>query len=119
VVHIRDAAPHRSRTQINKTLTLLRTCRAFFGLVDDGCFHCEDCAFVSGIVPESLLNLSNGFNLSIAKLLAKFNAVMLLNSFCHFAITNNPPSTHNTYTIIDRLPATDAFCRRETIHAFA
>jgi hypothetical protein len=104
---------------VNITWTLLRTCRAFFGLGDDGCFHCEDCAFVSGIVPKSLLNLSNGFNLSIAKLLAKFNAIMLLNSFRHFAIIDNPPSAHNTYTIIDRLPVTDAFCRRETIHACA
>jgi hypothetical protein len=80
-------------------LTLLQTCRAFFGLWDDGCFHCEDCAFVSGIVPESLLNLSNGFNLSIAKLLAKFNAITLLNSFRHFSITDNLPSAHNTYII--------------------
>jgi len=30
------------------TLILLHTCRAFFGLGDSGCFHCDDCAFVSG-----------------------------------------------------------------------
>jgi hypothetical protein len=95
---------------VNKTLTLLRTCHAFFGLGDDGCFHCD----TYGIAPESLLNLSN-----IAKLLAKFNAITLLNLFRHFAIIDNPPSAHNTYTIIDRLPVTGAFCRRETIHAYA
>lgn len=33
------------------TLILLRTCRAFFGLGDSGCFHCDDCAFVSGSYP--------------------------------------------------------------------
>jgi hypothetical protein len=58
------------------------------------------------------LNLSNGFNLSIAKLLAKFNAITLLNSFRHFAIIDTPPRAHNTYTIIDLLPATDAVCKR-------
>jgi hypothetical protein len=119
VLLIRDAAPHGSRKKVNKTLTLLRTRRAFFGLGDDGRFHCEDCAFVSGIIPESLLNLSNGFNLSIAKLLAKSNAITLLNSFRHFAIIDNPPSAHNTYAIIDLLPATDAVCEREKIHACA
>jgi hypothetical protein len=68
----------------------------------------EDCAFVSGIVPESLFNLLNGFNLCIAKLLAKFNAITLLNSFHHFALIDNPPSAHNTYAIIDLMLATDA-----------
>jgi len=51
-----------------------------------------------GIVPEGLLNLSNSFHLSIAKLLAKFDAIPLLKSFRHFAITDNPTSVHNTYT---------------------
>ena len=36
---------------VNKTLTLLWTCRAFFGPRDDECFYCEDCAFVSGSYP--------------------------------------------------------------------
>jgi hypothetical protein len=63
------------------------------------------------------LNLSNSFNLSIAKLLAKFHAVTLLNLFRHFAIIDNPPSAHNTSTIIDLLPATDAVCKREKINA--
>jgi hypothetical protein len=88
-------------------------------ITDDGCFHCENCVFVSGIVPKKLLNLLNGFNLSITKLLAKFNAITLLISFCHFVIIDNPPSAHNTYTFIDRLPAIDAFGRRETIHGCA
>ena len=33
------------------TLILLCTCLAFFGLGDSGCFHCDDCAFVSGSYP--------------------------------------------------------------------
>jgi len=72
-----------------------------------------------GIVPEGLLNLLNSFHLGIAKLLAKFDAIPLLKSFHHFAITDNPTSVHNTYTVIDRLLATDAFYRREKIHACA
>jgi len=43
----------------------------------------------------------------------------MLESFRHFAITDNPTSVHNTYTVIDCLPATDAFYRREKIHACA
>ena len=57
--------------------------------------------------------------LGIAKLLAKFDAIPLFGSFRHFAITDNPTSVHNTYTVIDRLPATDAFYRQEKIHACA
>jgi hypothetical protein len=37
-----------------------------------------------GIVAENLLNLPNGFNLAIAKLLAKSDAIPLLESFRHF-----------------------------------
>jgi hypothetical protein len=37
-----------------------------------------------GIVIENPLNLPNGFHLSIAKLLAKFDAMPLLESFRHF-----------------------------------
>jgi len=37
-----------------------------------------------GIIAENLLNLPNGFHLAIAKLLAKFDAILLLESFCHF-----------------------------------
>jgi len=37
----------------------------------------------------------------------------VFESFRHFAINDNPTSVHNTYTVIDRLPATDAFYRRE------
>jgi len=57
--------------------------------------------------------------MGIAKLLAKLDAILLLESFHHFAITDNPTSVHNTYTVIDRLPATDAFYRREKIQARA
>jgi hypothetical protein len=34
-----------------------------------------------GIVPESLLDLVNGFHLGIAKRLAEFDAISLLKSF--------------------------------------
>jgi hypothetical protein len=37
-----------------------------------------------GIVAENPLNLPNGSHLGIAKLLAKFDAVPLLELFCHF-----------------------------------
>jgi hypothetical protein len=37
-----------------------------------------------GIVAENPLNLPNGFHLAIAKLLAKFDAIPLLESFRHF-----------------------------------
>jgi len=37
-----------------------------------------------GIVAENPLNLLNGFHLAIAKLLAKFDAIPLLESFYHF-----------------------------------
>jgi hypothetical protein len=68
-----------------------------------------------GIVPESLLNLSNSFHLRIAKLLAKCSAIPLLKSFHHFAIIDNLLSFHNTYTIINRLLVTDAFYRRKKL----
>ena len=37
-----------------------------------------------GIVAENPLNLPNGFHLAIAKLLAKYDAILLLESFRHF-----------------------------------
>jgi hypothetical protein len=37
-----------------------------------------------GIVAENPLNLANGFHLAIAKLLAKFDAMPLLESLRHF-----------------------------------
>jgi hypothetical protein len=37
-----------------------------------------------GIFAEKPLNLPNGFHLAIAKLLAKFDAIPLLESLCHF-----------------------------------
>jgi hypothetical protein len=50
--------------------------------------------------------------LGIAKHLAKFDAILLLKSFRHFAIIDNLTSVHNTYTVID-LPVTDALYRRK------
>ena len=80
-------------------------CAAIFEVVVSLFYSCD----THGIVPEGLLNLSNSYHLGIAKLVAKFDAIPLLESFRHFAITDNPTSVHNTYTVIDRLPATDAF----------
>jgi hypothetical protein len=37
-----------------------------------------------GTVAENPLNLPNGFHLAITKLLAKFDAILLLESFRHF-----------------------------------
>jgi hypothetical protein len=37
-----------------------------------------------GIVAENPLNLPNGFGLAIAKRLAQFDAIPLLESFSHF-----------------------------------
>jgi hypothetical protein len=37
-----------------------------------------------GIVAENPLNLPNDFHLAIAKLMAKFDAIPLLESFRHF-----------------------------------
>jgi len=37
-----------------------------------------------GIVTKNPLNLPNGFHLVIAKLLAKFDAILLLELFRHF-----------------------------------
>jgi hypothetical protein len=37
-----------------------------------------------GIVAENWLNLPNGFHLAVTKLLAKFDAIPLLEAFCHF-----------------------------------
>ena len=90
-------------------------CAASFEAVVPLFYSCD----THGIVPESLLNLSNSFHLGIAKLFAKFDAIPLLKSFRHFAIIDNLTSVHNTYTIIDWLPAPDAFYRREKIHACA
>ena len=58
------------------------------------------------------LSPAQALKYSIAKLLVKCDAIPLFESFRHFAITDNPTSVHNTYTVIDRLPATDAFYRR-------
>jgi len=55
--------------------------------------------------------------LGIAKLLAKFDAIPLLESLRHFAITDNPTTDHNTFTVIDRLPGTDISIGGKKIHA--
>jgi len=90
-------------------------CAAIFEAVVPLFYACD----THGIVPESLLNISNSFHLGIAKPLAKFDAIPLLKSFRHFAIIDNLTSVHNIYTIIDILPATGAFYRREKIRSCA
>jgi len=89
----------------------IHVCAAKFEVLVPLFYPCD----TRGIVPESLLNLSNNFHLRIAKLLAKFDAIPLLKSFRHFAIIDNLPRVHNTYTIIDRQPATDPFYRAEKV----
>ena len=76
-------------------------CAASFEAVVPLFYSCD----THGIVPESLLNLSNSLHLGLAKLLAKFDAIQLLKSFRHFAIIDNLTNIHNIYTIIDGLPA--------------
>jgi hypothetical protein len=71
----------------------------------------------NGIVPESLLDVVNGFHLGIAKLLAEFDAILLLKSFRHFATINNPTSGHYSSSLIGRLSPTDAFCGPEKIRS--
>jgi len=56
-----------------------------------------------GIVAENPLNLPNGFHLVIAKVLAKFGAVPLLESFRHFRRMR----PRCVYTLIHMLAARD------------
>jgi hypothetical protein len=49
------------------------------------------------------LDLVNGFHLSIAKLLAEFDAISSLKSFRHFATIENPTPGHYTFSFIGRL----------------
>ena len=43
--------PTGTKEKFSITLTLLRTCMAFFGFWDFECFHCDDCALVSWSCP--------------------------------------------------------------------
>ncbi|PSN54762.1 hypothetical protein C0J52_20220, partial [Blattella germanica] len=54
------------------------------------------------IVAKNPLNFTNCFTLRITKLLAKFDAVCLLNSFSHLARKQNPTSTHYSTSLGDQ-----------------
>jgi hypothetical protein len=59
-----------------------------------------------GIFAEKPLNLPNGFHLAIAKLLAKFDAIPLLESFRHFG-RKLQRDAHCAYTLTHMLAARD------------
>jgi hypothetical protein len=59
-----------------------------------------------GIVAENLLNLPNGFHLAIAKLLAKFDAMPLIESFLHFR-RKQQCDARCVYTLTHTLAARD------------
>jgi hypothetical protein len=60
-----------------------------------------------GIVPESLLDLVNGFHFGITKLLAEFDAISLLTLFHHFTTTDNLTSGNYTSSLTHRPTVTD------------
>jgi hypothetical protein len=62
-----------------------------------------------GIVAENPLNLSNGFHLSIAKLLAKFNAKPVLESFLYFRRKQQCDARY-VYTLTHTLATRDWLC---------
>jgi outer membrane cobalamin receptor len=47
-------------------------------------YHSLMCVMPMALSPKSPLNLPNGFHLAIAKLLVKYDAIPLLESFRHF-----------------------------------
>jgi len=63
-----------------ETSVALHRCAAIFELVVPLFNLCD----AHGIVTENPLNLLNGFHLAVTKLLAKFDAIPLLESFRHF-----------------------------------
>lgn len=65
------------------------------------------------IVPESHLNLANGFHLGIAKL-AKFDPKSLIS----FYVKWNPTTVHYMFSI-GRLQETAIFCAQKNIHYYA
>jgi hypothetical protein len=65
------------------------------------------------------VNLPNGFHLAVAQFVAKFDAVALLQSFCHFPCNEKPTRALHTTSLNCCLPATDDIDRREKIHACA
>jgi hypothetical protein len=71
------------------------------------------------IVAENTLNLPNRFLLAITKLLAKFDAIPLIESFCHFCRNNNAMHAAYTLSLTRWLHMTDAVCWREKIHVCA
>jgi hypothetical protein len=69
-------------------------------------YHSLICVIPHGIFAENPLNLPNGFQLAIAKLLAKFDAIPLLESFRHFG-RKLQCDTRCVYTLTHMLAAHD------------
>ena len=65
-----------------------------------------------GIVKESRLNFTNGFNLAVAQFLANLDAVALLQSFPY---NGNPTRALKTTSLKCCFPSTDVIDRREKI----
>ena len=83
-----SVALHRSAAIFESAVPLLNLCDAH------------------GIIAENLLNLPNGFYLAIAMLLAKFDAIPLLESFHHFR-RKQKCDTRCVYTLTHMLAARD------------
>lgn len=71
-----------------------------------------------GITAKCLLNLPHSFHLGISKLLAKFDAVLLLKSLHHFVANENQMGIHYIHSLTG-LPASDVLCKQEIIHIYA
>ena len=72
--------------------------------------------YTHSIVSKSHHNLLNGFHLAVAQFLAKFEAVVLLQSFCHFPYNENLTKTLNAISLKCCFPSTDAIDRQEKMH---
>jgi len=80
-VRTRDAPPHGNQ---RKRPTSLWRCSALAWPFFESVVQLLNLCDAHGIVAENSLNLPNGFHLAIAKLLAKFDAIPLLESFRYF-----------------------------------
>lgn len=64
-------------------------------------YHCLICVIPLESSLNAWLNLLSGFHLGITKLLAKFDAILLLRLFHHFVATENLTDIHNTHSQAD------------------
>jgi hypothetical protein len=75
-------------------------------------YHSLICVMPLPSSPKNPLNFPNGFHFAIAKLLAKFDAIPLFESFRHFP---RMPLALCIHSLTHWLHATDAVCWREKI----